>query len=387
MKSWFLSLLVSRNPRALRTVLAGLVFLAAPSAWAHSQSYGFLTVSIGDASADGRLELAIRDLDTLFDLDADRDGKITWGEFRSREAEIAPSLLSKISIGAPDAKCALASEPVLTDARGGETYVVLPFRGVCLSQPVEIGYDLMFSIDAQHRGLVAITRSGQSQSFVMTPGTTRTSLATEIAGGLGLFFTFVAHGAHHIWIGYDHILFLVTLLLGVVVTRRSGKWTPADSVRSALLSATKVVTAFTLSHSVTLGLAALGVLRFPTALTESAIAVTITLAAFNNIWPVFTRRLWLVALVFGLVHGVGFANVLAELDLPRQGLLTALFAFNLGVELGQLAIVAVVLPLLVIASRQPAYGRVALPAASSVIAGIGVLWLIDRSLGVSILPI
>ena len=115
-----------------------------------------------------------------------------------------------------------------------------------------------------------------------------------------------------------------------------------------MASAVKVVTAFTVSHSLTLSLAAFGILRIPSALTESLIAATITLAAINNIFPVVTKKLWLVALGFGLIHGVGFANVLADLELPRQNLLTALLAFNLGVEFGQLAIVVVVLPLLML---------------------------------------
>lgn len=376
----------------LRPLVAGalaLVAALAPAgASAHTQSYGFLSVSVGDDALEGSIDLAVRDLDTAYNLDADGDGRIVWGEFRAREAEIGRAVLDRISIGAPGGQCALTSQPAAIDARGGETYLIIPFQGACpsLGGSLEIGYDLMFDVDAQHRGLVAVTSAGGTQSFVMTPEASRVSLDPGSSSAAALFATFVWHGAHHIWIGYDHILFIITLLLGAVVARRAGAWAPVDGLGAALVAITKVVTAFTLAHSLTLGLAALEVVNLPVPLVESAIAATITLAAFNNIVPVVTRRLWLVAFFFGLVHGFGFANVLGDLNLPRQGLLTALFAFNVGVELGQLAIVLAVLPLLVLASRQASYGRVALPVASLVIAAIGAIWFVERAMGIAILP-
>jgi hypothetical protein len=139
-------------------------------------------------------------------------------------------------------------------------------------------YDLFFDINAQHRGLVAVTTAGSTQSFVATPDAPSATLDMAGEDRVGLFLTFVAHGAHHIWIGYDHILFLLTLLLGTVLNRRSSASAPADSFGPVLISAIKIVTAFTVAHSLTLALAAFGVLRLPPALTESVIAATITLA-------------------------------------------------------------------------------------------------------------
>ena len=234
---------------------------------------------------------------------------------------------------------------------------------------------------------MAVTAEGNTRTFVAAPDATATLLDFRTENSFSLFLTFVADGAHHIWIGYDHILFLLTLLLGTVLIRREGSWVAVDTIGAALASAVKVVTAFTVSHSLTLALAAFGIFRIPSALTESLIAATITLAAINNIFPVVTKKLWLVALGFGLIYGVGFANVLAHLELPRQNLLTALLAFNLGVEFGQLAIVVVVLPLLMLAGRRAVYGRTMMPIASLVIAAIGVAWFMQRALGLEILPI
>ena len=365
------------------SIALALLLVSTSTGLAHTTSYGFLTVALREGSASGRLELAVRDLDRIHDLDADRDGKITWGEFRGRETEIERLSLAGISIGRRDQGCALAGSAALTDTRGGETYVVFPFEAMCAasSVPAEIGYRLMFSSDAQHRGLVAVRSANGTQTFVMTPAASEVSLDVSHDSGLSRFLAFVGHGAHHIWIGYDHILFLLTLLIGTLAAHGGGR-PPGDRI----LDAVKVVTAFTLAHSLTLGLAAFGVLRIPRALTESLIAMTITLAALNNIWPVVTRRLWLVALGFGLIHGLGFANVLAELDLPRGSLLAALFAFNIGVEAGQLTILFAALPIILLVDRMPPSGRIAIPAANVAIAGVGALWLSDRALGSAIMP-
>jgi hypothetical protein len=220
----------------------------------------------------------------------------------------------------------------------------------------------------------------------MTPAAASAVIDSVQAVGLSGFLSYIGHGAHHIWIGYDHILFLLTLLIGAFAMRGSER-----TLRERIYEAVKVVTAFTIAHSLTLGLAAFGVLSLPAALTESLIAVTITLAALNNIWPLVSRRLWIVAFGFGLVHGLGFANMLGELAMPRENLLTALFAFNLGVELGQLAILFATLPVIILvmrhlAARQPSFGRFALPAANLAIAAVGALWFTDRALGSAILP-
>lgn len=367
----------------LRLLVLSLIVMTAPAAWGHTQSYGFLSVALDATSASGRLELAVRDLDRAYGLDSDQNGKITWAEFRRRETEIAAATLDRITIGAADAPCKLAGEPAMTDSRGGERYIVIPFHGACPHQvgPITLGYDLLFASDAQHRGFAAVTTPAGTQTFVMTPAVTRVSIDPAQSAGIGQFLAFVRHGAHHIWIGYDHILFLLTLLIGSLAMRGSGR-----SLGERVYDAVRVVTAFTLSHSLTLGLAAFGVVSIPTTLTETLIAITITLAALNNIWPLVSRRLWIVAFGFGLVHGLGFANVLAELNLPRENLLAALFAFNLGVELGQLAILFAALPLILLFTRQLAFGRLALPTANLIIAAIGAMWLTDRAFGTTMLP-
>jgi hypothetical protein len=355
---------------------------------AHTQSYGFLRASVHDDRVSGQLELAVRDLDLAYALDADGDGNVTWGELRKRESELAQLVLRQISIGPAGAPCELVPGAIAIDSRGGENYAIFPFTGSCevLGSQVRVGYDLMFALDAQHRGLVNFDKGDIARSTVMTPETRVAVLDLESGNRLDVVSSFISHGVHHIWNGYDHMLFLVTLLLPAVVMRSGNVWRPVESLGGAVWATTRVVTAFTLAHSITLSAAASGIVELPSRLVECVIAASVAVAAINNLFPVVSRRVWIAAFVFGLMHGFGFASVLTDLGLPPGGRLVALFAFNVGVELGQLAVVAGLLPVLFLMRRSSTYTQVALPAGSMVIMVIGVTWILQRATGMNIIP-
>jgi hypothetical protein len=355
---------------------------------AHTQSYGFLRATVHDGHVSGQLELAVRDLDLAYALDADGDGNVTWGELRKRESELSSLVLHKISIGPAEAPCDLVPGAIAIDSRGGENYAIFPFTGRCevLGSQVRVGYDLMFGSDAQHRGLVDVSNGDIGRSTVMTPETRVAVLDLESDNRLDVIRSFISHGAHHIWNGYDHMLFLVTLLLSAVVMRSGNVWRPVETLGGAMWATTRVVTAFTLAHSITLSAAALGIVELPSRLVESVIASSVAVAALNNLFPVVSRRVWIAAFVFGLMHGFGFASVLTDLGLPPARKLVALFAFNVGVELGQLAVVAGLLPVLFLIRRSAAYTQVALPAGSTVIMVIGFMWFLQRATGMNIIP-
>ena len=359
--------------RIMATVFA--LLFSTTLAFAHSQSYGYL--SLIDQS--GKLELAIRDLGQLIALDSNADGKITWGEIRRNEPAITAKALEGVTFTRANETCPVTGTETLIDTHGGETYLVIPFTMQCANNGgvLTIAYHQLFAIDAQHRGLVTVAADGSSQTFVMSPESQ--SVTVSSAGAFANFVSFVKHGVDHLLTGYDHMLFLLTLLLATAMRHRN------TTLRPAVIEAAKVVTAFTLSHSLTLGLAATGLVTIPVPLTESLIALTIALAALNNLWPVVRERIWLLALGFGLIHGLGFANVLSDLGLPTGGLLQALLAFNLGVELGQLAVVLVVLPLLHLLTRSQLSAR-AVPLANIVIVIFGAAWFTDRALGTTFMP-
>jgi hypothetical protein len=147
----------------------------------------------------------------------------------------------------------------------------------------------------------------------------------------------------------------------------------------------KIVTAFTLAHSITLSLATLGVFSLPSRWVESAIAASVVLAALNNLWPLFHGRRWAMAFAFGLIHGFGFASVLADLGLPQGTLALALVGFNVGVEIGQLAIVAAFLPLAFMLRDTRFYQRGVFVGGSAAIAMLAALWFAERAFALKLL--
>jgi HupE / UreJ protein len=254
-----------------------------------------------------------------------------------------------------------------------------------LGSQVRVGYNLMFGSDAQHRALVDVQHGDVGRTTVMTPDMRETVLDLQSGNIIDLIGAYVSHGAHHIWSGYDHMLFLSTLLLSAVLVWRGAGWAPALGLKDAFKATAVVVTAFTVAHSITLTAAALGIVSPPSVVVESGIAASVAIAAVNNIYPLVTRRIWLAAFCFGLLHGFGFASVLNDLGLPPARKLAALFAFNLGVELGQLTVVVILLPILFAFRGSLAYRRLVFPVGSAAIAVIGALWFIQRVTGTTII--
>ena len=217
----------------------------------------------------------------------------------------------------------------------------------CPGEPVtlQVEYTLLFDIDAQHRGVLRLTRANADGAVIFSKARPTQSVTLEGASAGGSFWSVVRLGVEHIWEGYDHLLFLIALLLPSVLRREDGRWLPVADFRTGLLDVLRIVTAFTLAHSVTLALATLRWVELPPRWVESAIALSVVLAALNNLFPVVKSSRWLAALGLGLLHGFGFAATLADLGLAGGGFARTLFGFNLGVELGQVAVVIVLLPL------------------------------------------
>lgn len=203
---------------------------------------------------------------------------------------------------------------------------------------------------------------------------------------LAQFVDYFREGVWHIWIGFDHILFLLALLLPVVVYRLEGKWLAVEGLKPAFFSVLKIVTAFTLAHSITLSLATLGMISLPSRWVESIIAASVVIAALNNVFPLFKDRRWAMAFAFGLIHGFGFASVLSDLGLPGDTLALALVGFNVGVEAGQLAIVTGFLPLAYLLRETHLYRRIVLIGGSFLIATLAAIWLAERAFDMKVLP-
>jgi hypothetical protein len=369
--------------RLLLLVLLLLAFACAP-AWAHKPSDSYLTLR---GEADGiavRWDIALRDLDYVLQLDRDGNGELSWGEVRQGSADIEKLAIAKLAFSSQGEACPLASAgPLMLDKHSDGTYAVLTLHARCarLADTVQVTYGMLFDVDPTHRGLVQWTAAGaaQPQALVFAADSARQQLRLAAPSAWETLRQYVLEGIWHIWIGFDHILFLVALLLPAVLVRQRNGWTPTPSLRRASVEVLKVVTAFTLAHSITLSLAVLGFVSMPSRLVESVIAASVVLAALNNLRGTVDKRRWVMAFVFGLVHGFGFASVLADLGLPQGALALALVGFNVGVELGQLAIVAAFLPLAFALRATPFYRIGVLRFGSLCVAALASWWFIQRA--------
>jgi hypothetical protein len=367
--------------------LATVLFLCgAHTASAHKGSDSYLTLRFGDATATGQWDIALRDLEYTVGLDADGDGVITWGEVRARDSAITAHALSRLTVAVDGSRCSLRAKDLLVDWHSDGAYAVLVLDLACPAKgtAVDIDYKLLFDVDPLHRGLLQFSDAAGTRAAVLSPAISRVRFTLNSADLMHTAYVYWREGVRHIWIGFDHVLFLLTLLLPAVLCRHAGRWRGADRIRPVVVDTIGVVTAFTVAHSITLCIAVLGVVSVPPRPVESAIAATVVLAAANNLYPVVVGRRWAIAFALGLIHGFGFATVLTDLGLPAGALAVALGAFNLGVECGQLVIVGIVVPLAYAFRATWVYRRVVLDVGSLVVAAVALKWFVERALDLGV---
>ena len=382
--------------------LAVLATIAMPAS-AHKASDAYLTLAVQGPQISQRLDIALRDLDRELALDANDDGQLQWGEVRDRWDAIETLADAGVQLQADGQACRLTSRraPVLDDHSDGR-YAVLQRLWICAApvRKLTVHYTLFQRSDATHRGIAHITSKrgaandsaaaavqAPPQTAVLVPGEPAAVFALQAgaASGPGGFIGFVAEGVHHILTGFDHLLFLLALLLPAVLVRGPQGWRAAPALKPVLWDVLRVVTAFTVAHSITLALAVLDVVNPPSRWVESLIAASVVLAALNNLHPLLAERRWMITFAFGLVHGFGFAGALKDLGLNAGSLAGPLLGFNLGVELGQLALVALFVPLAWLLRPTVAYRRAAMLGGSSVIAMLALVWLAERALNLDLM--
>jgi hypothetical protein len=354
--------------------------------------------------------VALRDLDVALDLDADDDGRLTWREVRTAWPAVEEYLRSRVEV----AGCRWTTAARTLEKRIDGVYAALALRSDCrLAGAPAIRYTVLHEVDPTHRGMARIDVDGQPSELRVLDPTHPVALEMPVAheeraasseapsrmapaspaadavqrDGRRAAGQWLFEGMRHILTGYDHVLFLFCLLLPSVIRRDPHGWTPVQRVRDAWWPVLGIVTAFTVAHSITLGLAASGRVVLAPAFIEPAIAFTIVLAAVDNLRPLFGGRRALVTFAFGLVHGFGFAGVLAELRLPPWQFAWTLLQFNLGLELGQLMIVALAVCGLYAIRRARSYPAWVLRGGSVAAMLTGSWWFIERTAHVSLLSL
>jgi hypothetical protein len=364
-----------------RILFAALALGATLAVHAHATSTSYLMASEAERGSEVRVrwDVAVADVHWALRLDQNGDGRITWGEIDSRREAIATLATDHLQLTRGGESCTLRLEDLLLAPHMGEPHVSLAFRASC-ARPgrLTILASLFFERDPSQRVLIdVVTRAGQFTS-VLSPTAPRW-VEPAAPSILATFRTFVGQGVWHVWIGYDHLAFLILLLLPSVLRSTGTGWRGASGFREASRDLLTIITAFTLAHSVTLTLAATGLVHVPARPIEIAIAASIVIAGLLNLVPGAARARLPLAFGFGLVHGFGFANALAELGTHGARLVPTLAGFNVGVELAQLGVVAVALPLLMRVRISTFYAARFMPATSLVAAMAGAAWLAART--------
>ena len=372
--------------KRLLLIVCGLCLSFGASA--HKPSDSYLTLRVAGETVTGQWDIALRDLDFAIGLDANGDAQITWGEVRAKQNEIGAYALSRLGLASAGQACPARVTEYLIDDHTDGAYVVMRFTALCPApiKTLQARYALFFDIDPQHKGLLRLEYAGQSATGIFSPEKAAQEFTLARPNKLRQFLDYGHEGVWHIWIGFDHILFLLALLLPAVVLRQDKKWQAVAAFKPAFWQVFKIVTAFTVAHSITLSLATLGVVSLPSRWVEATIAASVVIAALNNVFPIFRARRWMMAFAFGLIHGFGFASVLRDLGLPQDALVLALVGFNLGVEAGQLAIVAVFLPVAFALRNTWFYQRLILLGGSILIAVLASVWLAERAFDLKLMP-
>lgn len=375
-----------RAVRWLGLLLGLVVFLVTAVAHAHKPSDAYLRLTVNGARVNGRIDLALRDLDYALGVDSDHDGNVTWGELSSRKDVIAAYVTERLAVSADGKTCTLHTNELRVIRHSDGAYAVLDLEAAC-DAPVhalDLSYALFFDVDPQHRGLLRVGSGAASTSLAFSDGERQLHVSLDDLSALRPFKAMVRQGIAHIGQGYDHLLFLIALLLTAVLVPGAKPHEPVASFRVALWDVARIVTAFTVAHSITLSLASTRLVSLPSRFVESAIALSVIVAAVNNLRRFLGKDRWVAAFALGLLHGFGFSSTLLDLGLPKDGLVVSLLGFNVGVELGQLAVVAVFLPIAYALRKTAFYRRGVLFGGSIVIAVVATIWFVERAFVVSI---
>lgn len=373
-----------------RWLLCLLLGASASTAWAHSSSNSYLLLSEREGARFLRIDMHLRDIDVVFDLDEDRDGQLVWGEVTRRSDHVLAWLAQGLHVGSEAAACSLASPDSQASERADGIYLSVEWQLLCPpavasgGQGPQLSYSLLFDRDNLHRALLRIDLPRVQTSAMLSPERPRVTVPTRNPSSFEVLGRYIAEGIWHIWIGIDHILFLLSLLVLAPLAperRWVARWSAEPRLRPAFMDVVAVVTAFTVAHSITLSLSVLQWVEPPAHVIEPVIALSVVLAALNNLLGWWSMRRWQLAFAFGLIHGFGFANVLLDLGLPASQLAIALGGFNLGVELGQLAIVAVFFPLAWRLRHTAFYRWAVVVGGSLAIVAVGAVWTVQRVMG------
>ncbi|MBC6994137.1 HupE/UreJ family protein [Neolewinella lacunae] len=381
----------------LLPLLFSMLFLFPPSAHAHAPDQSYLYLSIYQDNIKGRYEISLSDINRAVGSQLTRP--MTAAAFEPYLEPLRAYIQRRSSFTGNVPYTITFTDFEVVNLEEEEDFVRIGFTlGALTSIPdsLDITYNLLFDVSPNHSGgliqehnwKAGVLNNYAKLSAIFDKNTTRQTLDLTNGSVWQGFTALVKLGMWHIWIGLDHILFLVALILPSVVRRRpraipmaKGKnweWVPVQDFKSAFLYILKIVTSFTIAHSITLALASLDIVTLNSRLVESIIAFSIAVAAFHNIVPIFRAREWVITFIFGLFHGFGFASVLGEKGLSGDYMAYSLLGFNIGVEIGQVLIVCMIFPILFLIRKTRFYPHFVLWGSVFLIL-MALHWVIERA--------
>ncbi|MCR9199423.1 MAG: HupE/UreJ family protein [Planctomycetaceae bacterium] len=368
------------------------IVAASATANAHTTGETYVWLNVEQERITGRVEINLRDLREKLNIEIEETGDGRMAVLEATREQVLEYISQHYRLEANGELIPLEFTTLgildLPDDEGRYAqYFYQSAADTAVPDKVTVTNSMFVDDDFIHRSLVCVERNDKSgQTFegefaAMVFGSHNRTQELDLTN-IELLLRprdFIWQGVLHIWIGYDHILFIITLLLPAVLMYQDLSWRPVGDFKTAFWNIIRIVTIFTVAHSITLSLAALGLVKLPSWIVESVIALSIVLVAINTISPRFRDKTWIVIFGFGLFHGMGFASVMSELPFRMLNLVKVLIGFNVGVELGQLAIVAVVFPLIYLIRRHWTYVPVVLRGGSAVIAAVACFWFVERA--------
>ena len=383
------------NNITIKTLLTALLLVMlstlSSTASAHRLGEGYVFINIGENGVHGEITITLRDLDRVLSLDIDGNGVISDEEVSRGRDRVFDYVAENVTISEAGGENVLRLGDLSLQSLDVGRFASISYESEFLDarRDIVVRYSMIFEAAPSHRGFLVLqsnavtgeTWEGEGEEvLIFTPGGQERVLPVEGVSAWTGFGDFLIHGVWHIWIGLDHILFLVALVLPSVLVRNGNGWQPVAGIRSTFWKVVKIVTLFTIAHTITLTLATMSLIELPSRLVESVIAASVAFAALNNVYPILQRGIGYVVFAFGLFHGFGFASVLQDLIISPKTMVLDLLAFNLGVEIGQVAIVALIVPILFAIRNQRYYIPLVLKSGSVLIGGLAILWLAERSL-------
>jgi len=377
---------------------------------AHQPDQSYLYFKIYQDRIDGTVEMTVKDVNVALDLSIDpspyfkgKNDEINLApypeEWEMYSAKLKTYLLSKIAIKNEGKKLDIQFKELEILPLTKTLYIVYHFNLQPIDEipeSLDIEYNVLFDKVDFHRGLTIIAHNWKAgiinnesmSSLIFSPSETTQTLSLTDSSMWSGFKALIKLGMWHIYIGIDHIFFLLALLLPAVILRRRRderlNIQPAEKFSTSLWYILKIVTLFTIAHSITLSLAALGIIHLESRIVESIIALSIGLAALHNIFPIVNKGESVITFLFGLFHGMGFASVLGEKGIEGEYLAASLLGFNIGVEIGQLLIVCAIFPILFILRKRPIYKKILFYGSIFLIVA-SLYWFVERFFDINFL--